>query len=311
MKSKIQFALLYSLFFTLSLLPLRILYFVADFIAWLAHDVVKYRRNVVSRNLREAFPERQEVEIKKIARGFYNFLADYFVETVKLTTMGKRQICRRMRFEDTEEAKRCLESGRNVTLYLGHYCNWEWISSLPLHLPKGPIVAGQIYHPLEDRGADKVFYKIRSRFGACNIAMADTLQTIMKWRKEKKTSIIGYIADQAPGYNGVHLFLDFLNHDTPVFTGAERISRMLDSAVFYCHIDRPKRGEYVCRLVKMTENAAEPDKFELTRRYFSLLEQQIRERPEYWLWSHRRWKRGREGFMEFHGPNALRQLSRL
>lgn len=305
------YRLLYLLFFTLSLLPLGMLYLFADFLAWLAGSVVKYRRRVVLDNLRSSFPEKSEKELHKIARDFYRFLADYFVETVKLTTMSRREIEKRMRFENVEQMDEVLREGRNVSVFLGHYCNWEWISSFPLH-KKAAGMAGQIYHPLENRVADRLFLHIRQRFGAVSIPMASTLQTLMKWKREGVPSVTGYIADQVPGYDGIHLFLDFLHHpDTPVFTGAERISRMFGAAGFYAHVERPRRGYYVCRFEKIAENASDLPIFELTRRYYERLEAQIEAAPQYWLWSHRRWKRTRAGFYEYHGADADRLLRRL
>lgn len=289
---------------------MRVLYLIADCLAWLAGDVVKYRRKVVHDNLRSSFPDKSEEWIDRTSRDFYHFLADYFVETVKLTSISSGTMKRRMHFENTEEVNEILKSGRSISVFLGHYCNWEWVSSLPLWLPDGSV-AGQIYHPLENRAADRLFLKIRERFGAHSIPMKETLQSLLKWRNEGRASITGYIADQAPGYDGIHLFTDFLNHDTPVFTGAERISRMLGCAAFYARISRPERGMYVCRFVKITDNAADLPKFELTRTYFRMLEEQITENPALWLWSHRRWKRDREGFMRYHGDQTERQLKRL
>lgn len=304
------YRLLYLLFFLLSLLPLRVLYLLADLLAWLAGDVVKYRRKVVLSNLRESFPSQDEKEIKGIARKFYHFLADYFVETVKLTSISRRGIERRMRFENVEEVNDVLRAGRNVSVFLGHYGNWEWISSFPLQI-KARAEAGQIYHPLENQAADRLFLRIRQRFGAVSIPMAQTLRTLLQWHREGIPSLTGYIADQAPAFEGIHLFLDFLHHDTPVFTGAERITRMLDAVPFYAHVERPRRGYYVCRFEPLAERDEKLPIFLLTRRYFSRLEAQIEEFPQYWLWSHRRWKRTREGFMKYHGDEAERQLRRL
>ena len=306
-----MYHLVYTLLKCVSLLPLWALYIFSDFLAWLAGDVVRYRRRVVTENLRSSFPDRSEAEIRSISRGFYRFLADYFVETVKLISISEEEMRRRLVFENAGEIESLLKEGKSVSVFLGHYCNWEWISSLPLHLDK-ECIAAQIYHPLENRTMDRVFLRLRSRFGAHSIPMASTLRTLLEWRREGKPSVVGYIADQAPGYDGIHLFIDFLHHhDTPVFTGAERISRMLGAPAYYCHVERPKRGHYSCRFVKIADDASKLDTFELTRRYFRMLETQIETKPDYWLWSHRRWKRGREGFMAYHGADAERQLRRL
>lgn len=292
-------------------LPLWMLYGISDFVAFLAGGVFGYRRAVIRKNLSASFPEKDGKELKKIEKGFYRFLGDYFVETVKLGRMSKKQILRRMKFEEQDEVNKCLENGKNVSLLLGHYGNWEWISSIPLHLPEG-FHAGQIYHPLENEAADKVFYDLRSRFGAENIRMKDTLPTVMKWRREGKPFIIGYIADQVPLFDGMHYFADFLHQDTPAFTGHERISRMLHAAVFYCDIFRTKRGEYVCRYVKLTDDAAALPQFELTKKYYGMLEATIRRTPHLWLWSHNRWKRTRSDFYDYYGKEeAEKRLSHL
>ena len=305
-----MYALVYGVFKLLSWLPLRILYVLADFLAWLAGDVVKYRRRVVEENISSAFPDRDEKWVRETSRKFYRFLGDYFVETVRLLSMPAQEMGRRMVFENVEAVESLLEEGKDVSVYLGHYCNWEWVSSLPLHLV-GEGIAAQIYHPLENKAMNKVFLRLRGRFGAHSIPMNSTLRTLLGWRREGKTSVTGYIADQAPGYNGIHLFVDFLHHDTPVFTGAERITRMFACAAYYCHIERPRRGYYRCRFVKLCEDASQLEPFELTRRYYKCLEEQICQAPQYWLWSHRRWKRTREGFMAWHGEDAEKLLSRL
>lgn len=312
-KTKPSFStrMLNALFGAIGSLPLKVLYGFSGVVAWLASDVIGYRRKVIRKNLTSSFPEKSERELRTIEKNFYRFLADYFVETMKLGRMSRSQILHHMRFENQEEVNREFENGKNVSLLLGHYGNWEWISSIPLHLPEG-IKGGQLYHPLESKAADEAFLKIRNRFGAYSIKMADTLPTLMAWRRETKPFIIGYIADQVPLWNGVHLFTDFLHHDTPVFTGPERLSRMLHAAVYYCDISRPERGQYVCRYVKMTDDAATLPQFELTRRYFNMLAATIEKNPSLWLWSHNRWKRDRKGFFEYFGnEEAEKRLSHL
>lgn len=272
---------------------------------------MRYRRKVVMRNLRESFPEKPEKELRRIAREFYHFLGDYFVETVALASMSEKEIRRRMRFENVGAVEECLRRGQPVTLFLGHYCNWEWCSSIPLHIsvPCRPL---QIYHPLSNKDADKAFLMLRNHFGLNSVPMADTLRAVIGARREGVPSITGYIADQAPLYESTHLFVDFLNHDTPVLTGAEKISRKIGAAVFYCDLRREKRGQYVCRYVEISPDASGEEIFTITRRYWQLLEESIRRQPAYWLWSHRRWKRTREGFIRAYGyKEATARLSTL
>ncbi len=285
------------------------MYLISDMLALIAFYLIKYRKKVVITNLTDSFPEKSEKEIYGIARKFYRFLGDYIVETIKLASMSEKTMRRRMRIENIEVINDAVDSGQSVSIYLGHYGNWEWVSSLPLHISDKAKCA-QIYHPLENKSFDRILYKIRTHFKAHNIAMADILPTLIKWKKEGIPSVTGYIADQAPGFN-IHLFLDFLHHETGVYTGPERISKFLGARAVYAHISRPQRGYYILRFEKITDNAKQEPIFETSRKYFDLLQKNIEEAPQYWLWSHRRWKRSHAQFNEFHGDRAEEMLSHL
>ncbi len=289
----LTYYLSFALWFIISLLPLWVFYRLSDGLYYLVYHVVRYRRRVVYANLRSSFPEKSEAEIERIAKDFYSFFCDYIVETLKLFSMGEKNMRKRMKFEGLNQVKEDFANGRSVTLYLGHYCNWEWISSLGLHLDEQ---CGQIYHPLENATLDRLFLYMRGRFKAQSIKMDDTFLTILKWKKEGRKNIVGYIADQVPGYNNIHYWADFLHHDTPVFTGAERISKIMDTAVYYIDVERPRRGYYVARFIKIADSLNEHPVFFATEQYFRLLEQNIQRAPQYWLWSHKRWKRTREEF---------------
>lgn len=289
----LTYYLSFALWFIISLLPLWVFYRLSDGLYYLVYHVVRYRRRVVYANLRSSFPEKSEAEIERIAKDFYSFFCDYIVETLKFFSMGEKNIRKRMKFEGLNQVKEDFANGRSVSVYLGHYCNWEWISSLGLHLDEQ---CGQIYHPLENATLDRLFLYMRGRFKAQSIKMDDTFLTILKWKKEGRKNIVGYIADQVPGYNNIHYWADFLHHDTPVFTGAERISKIMDTAVYYIDVERPRRGYYVARFIKIADTLNEHPVFFATEQYFRLLEKNIQRAPQYWLWSHKRWKRTREEF---------------
>ena len=289
----LTYYLSFALWFIISLLPLWVFYRLSDGLYYLVYHVVRYRRRVVYANLRSSFPEKSEAEIERIAKDFYSFFCDYIVETLKFFSMGEKNIRKRMKFEGLGQVKEDFANGRSVSVYLGHYCNWEWISSLGLHLDEQ---CGQIYHPLENATLDRLFLYMRGRFKAQSIKMDDTFLTILKWKKEGRKNIVGYIADQVPGYNNIHYWADFLHHDTPVFTGAERISKIMDTAVYYIDVERPRRGYYVARFIKIADSLNEHPVFFSTEQYFRLLDKNIQRAPQYWLWSHKRWKRTREEF---------------
>lgn len=293
----------------LSLIPFKLMYLISDILAWVAYHVVGYRREVVESNLRNSFPDKDEKEIKAISFKFYRWLGDYIVETVKLATMSESTMRKRLRVENIELINDAVRNGQSVSVYLGHYCNWEWVSSLPLHIDKCAKCA-QIYHPLENKSFDRIMYMLRTRFDANNVAMADILPTLINWKREGVPSVTGYIADQAPGFN-IHLFVEFLHQDTGVYTGPERISKFLGAKAVYAHMERPKRGYYILRFMPVKDNVKRAEIFETTRKYFSLLERNIQEAPQYWLWSHRRWKRTRGNFYDVHGAKADEMLKHL
>lgn len=299
----------FALWYLVSLLPLRVLYWISDLLYYLLYNVVRYRKRVVYSNLESSFPEKSPKEIEKIAKEFYAFFCDYIVETIKLFSISEKEMRRRMRFEGLDELNKDFASGRSVSVYLGHYCNWEWISSLGIHCN---VQCGQIYHPLENKIFDRLFLYMRGRFKAQSIEMDATFLTVLGWKKKGIVNIVGYISDQVPGYHNIHYWTDFLHHDTPVFTGAERISKIMDTSVYYIDIERPKRGHYVARMVKIADTLSDKPIFYATERYFRLLEDTICRHPQYWLWSHKRWKRTREEFNRlFSEEERKKRLSRL
>lgn len=305
---RITYYLIYGLVWCVSIIPLAVQYIVADLLAGFLHTVIRYRRRVVHENLVSSLPELSSDEIAAVERRYYRFLCDYFFETAKMLTIGRSQMMRRMNIENPEMIQEAVDEGRNVTLLLGHYCNWEWVSSLPLWFSGAE--PAQVYHYLHSKPMDALFMKIRTRFDSNNIEMADIMRRLIEWKRDGKLSVTGFIADQCPKLD-IHLFLDFLHHDTGVFTGPERIAKFLDSRVLFCHITRPARGYYSLRFIKITDSPKKEDTFDITRKYFDLLSRNIHEAPQFWLWSHRRWKRTRADFMAFWGDQAEKQLSHL
>ena len=294
---KLLYYIVFAVWYVFSLLPLRILYVLSDLLFWLLYAVVGYRKAVIRKNLKESFPEKSEEELRKVERGFYRFFCDYLVETIKMMTISKENIRRRLTFKGTELVDEIVESGQSCAVYLGHLGNWEWVTSLPLWVtPKAQC--GQIYHPLENKEFDRLFLYSRQRLGAKCIAMQDTLREILNYRKENQPVVIGYISDQVPFWTNIHHWVDFLHHDTPVLTGTERIARKVNHAVFFLDVHRVRRGYYEAEFKLITREPQKMDEFEITDIYFKLLEESIRRAPEFWLWSHNRWKRTREEFNE-------------
>lgn len=230
--SYIAYALSYTFWYTMSLLPMSLLYVFSDCLYLLVGKVVKYRHKVIWKNLKDSFPEKDEAELQRIERGFYHYFCDYLVETIKLLNMSKRELRQRMVFTGIDEMNELLEKGVSCAVYLGHYGNWELITSLPLWVSEKAQCC-QVYHPLNNERFDKLFKSVREKHHALCIPMAETLRQVVSYRQKKQPIVIGYIADQAPFWNNIHHWVDFLNHDTPVLTGSERIIKKTGQAVFY------------------------------------------------------------------------------
>lgn len=295
--NKVVYYLVYVIWYLLSLLPFWVHYLFSDFVYLIVYRLIGYRVKVVRNNLTTSFPEKSEAEILQIERKFYHSLCDYFVEAVKMMTMSERQMRRRMVFKNTETLNLCIAEKQSIALYLGHTFNWEWITSLPLWLTK-KAHCGQLYHALENEAFDTLFLHIRERWGSECIPLVDVLRKTIEYKQKQQTTIIGYLADQVPHWNNIHHWCWFLNHDTPVMTGTERIAIKNRQAIFFLEMSRPKRGYYVAEFKLITRMPEHLKKFEATDIYHQMLERSIRRQPELWLWSHNRWKRTREEFNE-------------
>jgi KDO2-lipid IV(A) lauroyltransferase len=290
-----MYYLVYGVLWLFSLLPMWVHYVIADGIYLIVYRLVGYRKKLVRKNLTDSFPEKTAEELQTIEKGFYHWFCDYLVETIKMMTISEKNLKRRMAFKGTKEADEILESGQSIALYLGHYCNWEWVTSMPLWVtPKAHC--GQIYHVLENAAFDKLFLKLRERWGAESIPMAETLRRVATYRKQGQPIMIGYISDQVPFWNNIHHWLDFLNHDTPVLTGTERLARGAGHAIFYLDMHRVRRGYYEATLKLITRDPKQTKDYELTDAYFRMLEESIRRDPVCYLWTHNRWKRTHEEF---------------
>lgn len=273
--------------------PWRVLYAFSDLLFGLLYYIVRYRRSIVRRNLTESFPEKSPAEIRRIEKAFYHFFADLILESGKLAFITPDEISRRMRFTNVESINSSLRQGKPVAIYLGHYANWEWVSSMPLWLEKGTIGA-QIYHELRSKRMDRLMLHIRGRMGAVCVEMRKTARYINEWAQNREACAIGFIADQSPKKREVRHFLSFLNHEVPVLTGTEKVIKRYGFEAWYLDVRRVKRGFYEAEFVRLHEMPRELSDFELTALYFQRLEQTIRRQPELYLWTHNRFKHAKK-----------------
>lgn len=273
----------------ISYIPFRMLYFLSDGLFYLLYYLIGYRRKIVRRNLTESFPQKDIKDIKQIEINFYHFFMDMMLECCKLSSISQEGIMKRMQFKNSEAVNSMLRQGKSVSVYIGHYGNWEWISSMPLWLEKN-VTGIQIYHKLRNKNIERLMMHIRERMGGICVEMHKTARYVTELVSNNKVCLIGFIADQSPKKKESRHFLSFLNHKTPVLIGTEKIIKHYGFEAFYLDVKRIKRGYYEAEFVPLHDNPKLLPDFELTALYFQHLEQTILRQPELYLWTHNRFK---------------------
>ena len=284
---------LYFYFWLHALLPLKILYILSDILFFPMFYIVRYRRKLVYQNMKDSFPEKSEKEIRRMEKAFYHHICDYIVETIKLLHISDKETRKRVKFHNTEALQEIVDNGGSCLMLLGHYGNWEFVPSVTLWMRKGSVIFAQIYRPLKNKWFDRFFLKLRGRYHSECIAKQDTLRSILRYKSSGRPSITGFMADQTPSPANIHHWVNFLNHDTPVFTGVEKIAHKVGFSVFYFDVEKIKRGYYSVTIREISKNPKETEEFEITNKYMEMMETTILRAPEYWLWTHNRWKHKR------------------
>lgn len=274
--------------YLLLLMPLPLLYVLSDGIYLLLFYVVKYRRKVVDTNLLNAFPEKTAEERKRISIAYYRYMVDVMIETLKGATISSREIQRRVKFSNPELALELMKAKRSYLFVMGHFGNWEWCGHAFCIYNLGPLAS--LYHPLSNAFFNWFVNKIRTRFGLGLIPMNNVLRELAGNRNQ--FTITAFIADQTPLPENAH-WVKFLNQDTPVFVGTEKIARRFNYPVVFASCVREARGRYRIDLRMLCEEPAKTHEGWLTELHTAELEKAIQSLPHTWLWSHRRWKHKR------------------
>lgn len=274
------------LLYMISWLPFRLLYCLSNVLYLLVYKLLGYRKQVVLSNLKNAFPDKSAAEIEAICRGFYRYFCDLSLETIKLLSISRASLLSRMNADNLALLEKYQREQQSVILVLGHMGNWEFGGAY-LSLQNIPKLYA-IYHPLVNPGFDQLMIKMRTRFGAGVYPMKRALRGMLKNKHE--TTATAFIADQTPGRKNAH-WMTFLNQETAVFKGTEIIATKLDYPVIYVSVQKQRRGHYNLGCELLAEHPRQLAENELTELHTRRLEQDIIERPETWLWTHRRWKR--------------------
>jgi KDO2-lipid IV(A) lauroyltransferase len=283
----ILFYCLLPFLYLISLLPFPVFYLFSDFIYFLLYRVVGYRKKVVFDNLKNSFPEKSHYELKKIEKDFYRYLCDLFLETIKTLTISRSEAVKRCKFnaKTTLLFNELANKNQSCIIVMGHYGNWEWAgNSFSLQCKQQLYV---IYHPLSNKYFDKLMYDLRTRFGTKLYAMKDTMREMI--RNKNEVNATAFIADQTPSPDSAY-WTTFMNQDTPVFWGTEKIAQKLNYPIVYITIKKIKRGYYEVDSELLINEPKNTSLGEISELHTRKLESDIITQPSIWLWSHRRWK---------------------
>ncbi|WP_348797252.1 lysophospholipid acyltransferase family protein [Flavobacterium adhaerens] len=281
------YLLAYPLIWGISILPFPILYLVSDLVCFITYRIIGYRKKTVRENLALALPHLSEKERLDVEKKFYHHMCDMFLEMIKTMNISEKEIRKRFVFKNIDVYKEVEKHEKSIAVICSHYASYEWIISMNYY---SDFVGYGIYKQIKNPYFDKLVHKIRSRFKAKLITTRQTVPTIISNNKNKVLSLYGFASDQSPKAKAAVHWAKFMGIEVPVHIGAEMLSKRYNMALLYLNTKKVSRGHYEATLEILSENPKEIPDFELTNQYLHLLEKQIYEAPEYYLWTHKRWK---------------------
>ncbi|WP_242206203.1 lysophospholipid acyltransferase family protein [Aestuariivivens insulae] len=281
------YILVYPLLWFISILPFRLLYLLSDAVFVLMYYFVGYRKKVVTENLKLVFPEKSDKEIAHIRKAFYRHLCDMFLEMAKTMNISKKELKKRFNIVNAEEFKRLESLNKSVLLMFGHYASWEWSLEVQNHIN---FKGYGVYKKLANRYFDRLVRNIRSKFKTILISTKETISTINDNESKGVKSVVGFLSDQSPRLSKDVYWGKFMGIEVPCFTGAERLAKKLDLTIAYLKVKKVKRGFYEAEIMTITETPKDFKDYELTDLFLREVEKQIYEAPEYYFWTHKRWK---------------------
>lgn len=283
----LAYIILYPFLWLISILPFRLLYIVSDGLYLILYYIFGYRKKVVNDNLKLVFPDKSEAEIKRITKAFYKHLCDMILEAVKSMTISEAEMKKRFTFSNLELLKDIESSGKNIALMCAHYGSWEWIFILQNHMKNKGYA---IYKRLANRYFDKLVRRIRAKYNSYLITTKETIPTLMKANVNGESFTCGFVSDQSPRLDKAYYWNKFMGIEVPIHIGAEILAKRLDLAIVFFKVKRLKRGFYETTFETITLNPKDYENYKITDIFLKLVEQQIYEAPEYYLWTHKRWK---------------------
>jgi Kdo2-lipid IVA lauroyltransferase/acyltransferase len=287
--TSLGYYLLFGFTWFLSIIPCWLMYRISDLLYVVNYYLIRYRKAVVFKNLRLSFPEKTEREIEHIARAFYRHFSDFLVESIKCLSIPMSTLDKRFHYANLEMIHQLEAEKKDFALVSAHYNNWEWMIFFPAKM-KHKFLA--IYRPLQNKTVDRLSRRIRNRADPALVPMEHVYREALKYRAENRRYSIWFLADQRPPRSN-RFWTTFLNQEVSFFEGVEKLSRKLGLAVIFLDIQKTSRGHYEARFIKLFENASLAAENEVMLACIHEMEKEIRAKPEYWLWSHNRFKHSR------------------
>ena len=281
------YIIIYPILYVISILPFRLLYILSDGLYLLIYYVVGYRKKTVKYNLKLVFPEKTKKEIDQIAKRFYKHLCDMILESVKSLTISEAEMKKRFTFANVELIQDLEKTDKSIVLMCAHYANFEWIFILQTYVSR---IGYGVYKRLENKYFDALIKRKRARYNSFLITTKETIPTLAASNKRGELSISGFVSDQSPKIYKAIYWNDFMGIKVPIHTGAEVLAKRLDMSVVFFGVKKIKRGYYETTFKTLAIDPNEFKDFEITDNYLKLVENQIKEAPEYYLWTHKRWK---------------------
>jgi Kdo2-lipid IVA lauroyltransferase/acyltransferase len=281
--------LLYGAAWLLALLPLRLLYLLSPVLFFIAYYFPGYRKRVVYDNLVHSFPEKADADIRKIRKQFYWHFCDLIVEILKGSAITQGHLSKRLRFKNMELINNMYDAGKNPVLLSGHYGNWEWMLLFPAKIRHKFLV---LYRPLRSKTFDDIMNRLRSRFGIVMIADQVAYRHIIRYDQQGVRHISWFLADQTPLPEAMY-WTSFMNREAPFFRGGAKLAMRTGQPVIYMNIQKVKRGYYEVEFTTLFDSLEGVKENEIIEKYVQKLEEDIRNAPQYWLWTHKRWKHQR------------------
>ena len=277
--------LLLILLWIFSLLPIQILYLISKIIRFIVYDILCYREKVVIDNIQNTFIEKSQTEVIKLKNNFYDYFFELIVEIIKLLSISNNELNKRFTFSNINVIKQALKKNKSVIVVVGHYGNWEWALRSASNLIDTKIIG--VYKRINNTIFEWLILKIRSNTNVLPVEIKSLPRELVN-NNEKK--IYAIVADQSPTLEQSNVRINFLNRDTLVYTGVEKISKKYNMPVFYLNIKLTSKGYYESTFEEINSKNINEKKLEITKKFFSKLENQIKSEPRLWLWSHKRWK---------------------